>query len=217
MYLSYTSRMIECHQDGFAQGISIKVAHDGATSTAWRQVTPSSKMHIRKTQPQDLGAVLNIYQQARIFMRETGNPSQWADSWPPSTLIEEDIIQQKSYVCVKSPSESPTVAKTEQVMAVFFLETADDPSYHQIQGQWLEPHQPYGVIHRLASSRRIQGAATLCLQWALEQCGNIRIDTHQANLPMRNLLQKLDYHYCGIIHTHDGTARLAYQKVTKKS
>ncbi len=151
-------------------------------------------------------------------MRETGNPSQWADSWPPSTLIEEDIIQQKSYVCVKSSSESATATKTEQVVAVFVLEIADDPAYHQIyQGQWLEPHQPYGVIHRLASSRRVQGAATLCLQWALEQCGNIRIDTHQANLPMRNLLQKLGYHYCGIIHTHDGTARLAYQKATKKA
>lgn len=175
-------------------------------------------MQIRKTQPQDLVTVLNIYQQARDFMRELGNPSQWGESWPPSHLIEEDILQQKSYVCVDILPPTADTSATEAVVAVFFLEMADDPTYRQIyQGQWIEPQQPYGVVHRLASSRSVRGAATFCLQWALKQCGNIRIDTHQANLPMRNLLQKLGYHYCGVIHTHDGTPRLAYQQIRKKT
>lgn len=175
-------------------------------------------MQVRKTQPQDLATVLNIYQQARDYMREMGNPSQWGASWPPSHLIEEDILQQKSHVCVESLPPVADTSATEAVVAVFFLEMTDDPTYHQIyQGQWIEPQQPYGVVHRLASSRRVQGAATFCLQWALEQCGNIRIDTHQANLPMQNLLQKLGYHYCGVIRTHDGTPRRAYQQLTKKA
>lgn len=176
------------------------------------------QMYIRKAQLQDLETVLAIYHQARDFMREMGNPSQWGDSWPPSHLIEHDINQQKSYVCVALLPATVDTSAIESVVAVFFLEMADDPTYHQIyQGQWIDSQQPYGVVHRLASSRRVQGAASFCLQWALDQYSNIRIDTHEANLPMRNLLKKLGYHYCGIIHTHDGTPRLAYQKVTKKA
>ena len=56
-------------------------------------------MKIRKTQAGDLETVLGIYAQARDFMRETGNPGQWGDTWPPQDLIQADIQQQKSYVC----------------------------------------------------------------------------------------------------------------------
>ena len=94
---------------------------------------------------------------------------------------------------------------------VFFLEVAEDPTYAEIyEGSWLEENRPYGVVHRIASLG--QGAGGFCLEWALAECGNIRIDTHEANLPMRSLLKKLGYTYCGMIYTHDGTPRLAYQK-----
>lgn len=167
-------------------------------------------MKIRKTQAGDLETVLGIYAQAREFMRKMGNPGQWGDTWPPQDLIQADIQQQKSYVCVKETQEA--TGQTEEILAVFFLEVAEDPTYAKIyQGSWLEDKRPYGVVHRIAS--RGQGAGGFCLQWALAQCGNIRIDTHEANLPMRSLLKKLGYTYCGMIYTHDGTPRLAYQKL----
>ena len=167
-------------------------------------------MKIRKTQAEDLDIVLEIYAQARDFMRETGNPTQWGDTWPPQELIQADIQQQKSYVCVKDIEEKAG-GTTEKILGVFFLEVAEDPTYAEIyQGSWLEVNRPYGVVHRIASLG--QGAGGFCLEWALAECGNIRIDTHEANLPMRSLLKKLGYTYCGMIYTHDGTPRLAYQK-----
>ncbi|MBO7174191.1 MAG: N-acetyltransferase [Spirochaetaceae bacterium] len=167
-------------------------------------------MKIRKTQLGDFDAVLGIYAQARGFMRKTGNPSQWGDTWPPQDLIHADIQQQKSYVCVKETKEKAS-GTTEEILAVFFLEVAEDPTYAEIyEGSWLEENRPYGVVHRIASLG--QGAGGFCLEWALAECGNIRIDTHEANLPMRSLLKKLGYTYCGMIYTHDGTSRLAYQK-----
>ena len=167
-------------------------------------------MKIRKTQAEDLDIVLEIYAQARDFMRETGNPTQWGDPWPPQELIQADIQQQKSYVCVKDIEEKAG-GTTEKILGVFFLEVAEDPTYAEIyQGSWLEENRPYGVVHRIASLG--QGAGGFCLEWALAECGNIRIDTHEANLPMRSLLKKLGYTYCGMIYTHDGTPRLAYQK-----
>lgn len=171
-------------------------------------------MKIRKTQLGDFDAVLDIYVQAREFMRKMGNPGQWGDSWPPVDLIQSDIQQQKSYVCVKEAEEK--AGQTEEILAVFFLEVAEDPTYEEIyDGSWLEENRAYGVVHRIASLG--QGAGGFCLEWALAQCGNIRIDTHEANLPMRSLLKKLSYTYCGMIYTHDGTPRLAYQKYLPES
>lgn len=165
-------------------------------------------MKIRKTQMHDLGHVLEMYRHARQFMKEAGNPTQWGDEWPPAALVEEDIRQQKSYVCVEES------AGGEVVLGVFFLEVAPDSTYDVIYGgEWLETDAPYGVVHRIATAGKGAGVGAFCLEWALEQCGNIRIDTHEANLPMQNLLKKLGYHRCGCINTHDGTPRVAYQKL----
>ncbi len=58
-------------------------------------------MKIRKTTTDDLQYVMPIYEQARVFMAETGNPKQWgATNWPPESVIREDIQQGKSYVCL---------------------------------------------------------------------------------------------------------------------
>ena len=165
-------------------------------------------MKIRKTLPKDLKQVLEIYRHARQFMRKTGNPTQWGDSWPPATLVEDDIRQGKSFVCVEDSGGE------EVVLGAFFLEVAPDSTYDIIyEGNWLEKDAHYGVVHRIATLGRGAGVGAFCLEWALEQCGNIRIDTHQANVPMQNLLKKLGYHRCGIINTHDGTPRVAYQKL----
>ena len=56
-------------------------------------------MIIRRTAHTDIPAVMQIYAEARAFMRETGNPSQWKDGTPPQDLIERDIRDEKSYVC----------------------------------------------------------------------------------------------------------------------
>ena len=51
-----------------------------------------------------------------------------------------------------------------------------------------------------------------------EMCKNmginsIRIDTHEENLPMQNLLKKNNYEYCGIIYLEDKSERLAFEKI----
>ena len=42
--------------------------------------------------------------------------------------------------------------------------------------------------------------------------GHLRIDTHEKNLVMQNLVKKTGFSYCGIIYVDDGTKRLAYEK-----
>ena len=161
-------------------------------------------MIIRKTTEQDLPKIYQLYADARDFMRETGNPNQWKDSFPAQDLIDQDAKSGKSYVCICD----------DKIAAVFYFSIEIEPTYAKIDGQWLSD-EPYGVVHRIAASRNFKGAGTFCLDWCLNQCLTLRIDTHRDNIPMKTLLNKLGFTYCGIIWMEDFDERLAFQKAGK--
>jgi RimJ/RimL family protein N-acetyltransferase len=95
----------------------------------------------------------------------------------------------------------------------------NEPSYETIyDGKWLN-NEPYAVLHRMAVSEsyRNQGVAQFILNeleiMSLEKnLLNIRVDTHVENLPMRKLLTKNGYLYCGTIDLANGNKRIAFQK-----
>ena len=160
-------------------------------------------MIIRKTTLQDFPQICRIFADARDFMRETGNPNQWGDVHPPLEVLNRDIQAGLSYACIHD----------DEIVGVFYYNIEVEPTYREINGQWLS-NEPYGVVHRIATARTFKGAGAFCLEWCLGQCRNLRIDTHRDNTPMRNLLNKLGFTYCGIIWLEDGDERLAYQKVS---
>lgn len=159
-------------------------------------------MFIRKTELSDLLTVMGIYEEARKFMRESGNPNQWVNNYPDEKLIINDISKGNSYVCVEG----------EKIVGVFCFSLEPDPTYFNIyEGSWLND-KPYGVIHRIASLSHRNGVASYCLKWCFERCPNIRIDTHRDNKIMQNFLIKHGFTKCGIIYLENGAERLAYQK-----
>lgn len=159
-------------------------------------------MEIRHAALSDLPEILPIYADARAFMRKTGNLAQWAGGFPPQELLEEDIAAGKLYVCMDQGA----------IACVFYFAQEADPTYQHIyHGAWLSD-APYGVIHRIAAAQGTRGAATFCLNWALAQTGNVRIDTHRDNIPMQSLLKKLGFTLCGDIRLQSGAHRYAYQK-----
>lgn len=164
-------------------------------------------MFIRKSSMTDLPVIMKIYARARAFMAESGNPRQWGPNcWPPEELIRNDIAEGDSYVCEHDG----------EVCAVFYYVFGKDiePTYARIDGgKWLSD-EPYGVVHRIASSGKVKGAGRFCLNWVFEQCRHLRIDTHEDNKVMQNLVTKLGFEYCGIIYVHeDNDPRLAYEKL----
>ncbi|GHV08763.1 acetyltransferase [Clostridia bacterium] len=160
-------------------------------------------MLIRKTTAQDLPSALKIYSEARVFMRENGNPTQWKDYYPPEEMIKTDITTGRGYVCEDGG----------EVVAVFYFNIEQDPTYDYIEGAWLYDAD-YGVVHRIAVRRGTKGVGAYCLNWAYEQCRNLKIDTHEDNIPMLKLLDKLGFVHCGKIWVLDGTEeRVAFQKV----
>jgi len=166
-------------------------------------------MEVRRARETDKEAIMDIYARAREFMAEQGNPTQWDESYPSSALVDSDI-QADGYVVVED----------DAIIGVFVLsEHAQEPSYKTIDGAWLND-EPYAVIHRCASDGIHKGVGSYLMDWCSTQCSNIRIDTHEDNIPMRNLLKKKGYEYCGKIHYfaedygEDLGERLAFQRIT---
>lgn len=159
-------------------------------------------MEIRNATENDMERILELYGQARAFMREHGNPDQWGDTYPPSEMVWKDIADRKSYVCVAEG----------EIVAVFFYAEEDEPDYKYIyDGAWLND-EPYSVIHRIAAPTGKKGAASFCIRWCCEKSGgNVRIDTHRDNIPMQRMLEKNGFLRCGTICLADGSERVAYQ------
>ena len=159
---------------------------------------------IRHSTPEDLERMLQIYDHARRFMRETGNPNQWI-LYPERELLEADIRCGNSYV----------VCTGDEICGTFVYRIGEDESYKVIeQGQWLND-ETYGTIHRIASDGTQRGILKAVVEFAKQSCPNIRIDTHEQNCVMRSALEKLGFVYCGIIYCMDDLSphspRLAFQ------
>ena len=156
----------------------------------------------------DLPQILKIYAHARAVMKESGNPTQWGDDFPPQELLEEDIDSNRLFLYVVNG----------QIEAVFAFILGADPTYAVIEdGQWLDDTLPYGTVHRLASAGKQKGVGKAVLDWSLEHCQSLRADTHADNKIMQHLLEKNGFTRCGVIHVRDGSPRFAYQKLAPPS
>lgn len=151
-------------------------------------------MLVRPATEKDISACQEIYDSARVYMRENDNASQWDGEYPGGYDVALGIEGGTSYVCEDEG----------EIVATFHFErNADDPSYRKIyEGKW-KNDMPYAVIHRIAVRHHKRGIADYCFKWAFEQFPNIRIDTHDSNIPMKKCLLRNGFEYCGVIFIVD--------------
>ena len=162
-------------------------------------------MEIRNTRLEELDQVMEVYAYARKFMAEHNNPNQWKNNKPSREQIEKDILAGKHYVCMEG----------DVIAAVFYFAHETDPTYVKIyEGAWLN-EDDYSVVHRIAASGKVKGAGSFCMNWASAQCDNLKIDTHEDNYVMQNMLKKCGFTQCGTIYLEDGEPRIGFQKVCK--
>ena len=157
---------------------------------------------IRKAEEADLTAVRKIYTQARKFMADHENPTQWGSEYPPEGLLLEDIARGTLYV----------IQNDTGIHGVFYFCIEEDPTYTVIQeGAW-HKDMPYGVIHRITGDGS-GGILRTAVTFVQQQIGYLRIDTHADNYVMQRALEKLGFCKCGIIFVDDGTPRIAYDYI----
>lgn len=157
---------------------------------------------VRKAQMEDVPVILTLYANARRFMAEHGNETQWGQEYPPEILLHQDIYQGNLYV----------IADDREIHGVFYFSIGADPTYAQIfEGVW-HYDDPYGVIHRIAGDGT-GGILRTAVQFAFQHIRYLRIDTHADNYVMQSALEKLGFSKCGVIFVEDGSPRIAYDSI----
>ena len=152
---------------------------------------------------EDLPRILEIYDIAKAYMRNSGNPNQWNGAYPDPELLKEDIRKQRLYV----------IKKDGRIHSVFMLLLEEEPTYAYIEdGSWREGETPYGTIHRLAGDGEVKGLFSRCVTFCQSKVKYLRADTHFDNHTMQHLLEKNGFERRGIIYLKNGDPRIAYQK-----
>ena len=170
-------------------------------------------MKFIKTKRKDLEPIMKIIGEAQVFLA-SHNIDQWQNGYPNEEAILRDITNNVSYIIT---------SKDSILTGTAMFSTKKEPTYKSIEGEWItKSDSKYGVIHRMAVTNefRKKGVA----KFIFEQCEQLllqnniesmRIDTHEDNLAMQGLLNKLKYLYCGVIYLENGDKRLAYEKLIK--
>ena len=170
-------------------------------------------MYLIKTKRKDLEPIMKIIGEAQVFLA-SHNIDQWQNGYPNEEAILRDITNNVSYIIT---------SKDSILIGTAMFSTKKEPTYKSIEGEWItKSDSKYGVIHRMAVTNefRKKGVA----KFIFEQCEQLllhnniesmRIDTHEDNLAMQGLLNKLKYLYCGVIYLENGDKRLAYEKLIK--
>ncbi len=160
-------------------------------------------MNIRNAFVNEAQKIKEIYENAKLFMRASGNMHQWGGDYPELSLILRDIESKSCYICEENG----------EILGVFCLFKGPDRTYNKIyNGKWLTDGEYY-VIHRIAVVKHGAGVAAECYNYGISKNGALRIDTHRDNIPMQKSLSKNGFTYCGIIYLESGDERLAYEKI----
>lgn len=158
-------------------------------------------MNVRKATEADFSQISAIYARAREFMRQTGNASQWKNTYPTEDIILSDI--QNGYLHLLTDEDG--------IQCVFAFLSEGDPVYDHIDGAWLND-KPHAAIHRVASAGKKKGMISACMRYCTTICSNLKIDTHEDNKIMQHQLEKEGFFRCGIVILKNGEKRIAYQR-----
>lgn len=165
-------------------------------------------MEFRKSVKSDINKIMEIIRQAQEYFKSQGI-NQWQNNYPNTEVINNDIDKGESYVLLKD----------DNIVATTVVSFNKEKTYEVItEGQWLT-NGKYGVIHRIAVEKNYKGLGISheIIKYAEKLCVNngvhsLKVDTHEENIPMQNLLKKNNFKYCGIIYLEDGAKRVAFEK-----
>lgn len=166
-------------------------------------------MKFRKSVKTDIYDILKIIKQAQDYFKENGI-NQWQNNYPNIETITCDIENENSYVLLKDDTVIATTA------VIFDGEETYESIY---DGRWLTSDR-YATIHRIAvdNSYKGLGISSEIIRYIEKICRDknifsIKIDTHEENESMKNLLKKNNFEYCGVIYLNDGSKRIAFEKL----
>ena len=170
----------------------------------------------RRAEITDMDALLDILEQAKAYLRESG-VDQWQEGYPNREALAADIEAGRGWLfeCVDNGEIAgyECVAMTPEVC------------YREIDGAWLTEGENYAVIHRAMAAARYRGTrlAAEMFCFAAELAAgmgrlSVRVDTHRDNKAMNRLCEKQGFTYCGVVDLGlvdpaSASLRNAYEKL----
>ena len=148
---------------------------------------------IRKAEMKDLPKLNELYEAARKYMKENGNPDQWGSVYPDEEIITEDIKAGNLY--------------TDENVNFAFVLMGGEEDYEDIyNGRWLND-EPYLTLHRVAGNGKVKGVFAKVFEFdagRMKEAGlrNLRIDTQEQNLTMQNAVTRQGFVRCGIVYVN---------------
>ena len=170
----------------------------------------------RRAEIADMDALLDILEQAKAYLRESG-VDQWQEGYPNREALAADIEAGRGWLfeCV----DNGEIAGYECVAMT------PEACYREIDGAWLNDGENYAVIHRAMAAARYRGTrlAAEMFSFAAELAAgmgrlSVRVDTHRDNKAMNRLCEKQGFTYCGVVDLGlvdpaSDSLRNAYEKI----
>lgn len=161
----------------------------------------------RQATPNDAPQIWKLLQDAIERRRQDGS-EQWQDGYPNPDVIAKDTADGAGYV----------LTVEEEIAGYCAIMINNEPAYAKIVGQWITDGD-FVVYHRVAISTKYlgQGLAKKLLGRIEDYAHShhiqsIKVDTSFDNKGMLNILEQLNYVYCGTVEFR-GSPRMAFQKL----
>ena len=181
----------------------------------------------RKSTFDDIDRILEIIEKAKAELKKMGL-DQWQKGYPNREVIESDVKKGISYVLEETAenNENSEEKVSGKIVGTIVLSPEREEPYSKIEGKWITDDDDYMVVHRLAvdSDVKNKGLATKILEFSEGVCIenkilSLKADTHENNEPMKRLLAKNGFSFCGLIYLDRepdlGAKRIAYEKIIK--
>lgn len=129
---------------------------------------------------------------------------------------KRDIRRERSWKRILAADHCYVCMENEKVVGVFVFIIGEDPTYRVIYQGGMRSETEYGTIHRIASVALQRDLQRRCFDFCRQKCNYLRIDTHANNKPMQGAIRSYGFQECGIIHTRDGSDRIAFDYIDEK-
>lgn len=170
-------------------------------------MTEECDIVFRKATSNDVDSIMEIVADAQRSLGDRGI-DQWQDGYPQRDRIKDDIRDGIGWICELQGDIAGYAA----------IVINGEPEYENLEGEWLSTGN-YVVVHRICVRKKFvrHGVASALLRHAakeaiLQDVHSFKIDTHEKNQYMLNLLEKFGFTYCGIVSYEHGK-RVAFEKL----
>ena len=164
---------------------------------------------MRRALENDIDLILQIYDEAKTWMRDRGI-QQWDQDYPGIANIRNDMKNDEIFVFETNENLYGVASLSSEI---------EEPYENPVNGRW-KGTGPYGTIHRIAVLGEFRGTGIsyemmkeIKEYFEKKEIYRILVDTHVDNHSMKKFLENNGFEYCTEILTERNHPRIGYEYI----